>query len=223
MTVETGLSDFHKMTVTVMKRYFKKKDPIVIEYRDLKNFDGTKFRDDLRAELEKMDNVTVADFQNIFLAIWNVHAPVKKKVVRGNNAPFMNRTLSKAFMHRAKLRNKSHKFPTPENIEAFKRYRNFCVSLLRKEKKRFYNNLDVSIMFDNKKFWKHIKPLFTGKSKSKSNITLIEGDEVITDNQKVSEILNNHFIDAVQNLEIEKFYREEVMEDPNENREEKIE
>ena len=26
MTVETGLSDFHKMTVTVMKRYFKKND-----------------------------------------------------------------------------------------------------------------------------------------------------------------------------------------------------
>ena len=25
MTIETGLSDFHKMTVTVMKRYFKKK------------------------------------------------------------------------------------------------------------------------------------------------------------------------------------------------------
>ena len=78
-------------------------------------------------------------------------------------------------------------------------------------------------MFDNKKFWKHIKPLFTGKSKSKSNITLVEGDEVITDNQKVSEILNNHFIDAVQNLEIEKFYREEVTEDPNESCEEKIE
>ena len=223
MTVETGLSDFHKMTVTVMKRYFKKKDPIVIEYRDLKNFDGAKFREDLRVELEKMENVTVSDFQNIFLAIWNAHAPVKKKVVRGNNAPFMNRTLSKAFMHRAKLRNRSNKFPTLENIEAFKRYRNFCVSLLRKEKKKFYNNLDISIMFDNKKFWKYIKPLFTGKSKSKSSITLIEGDEVITDNQKVSEILNNHFIDAVQNLDIEKFYCVEVTENQNESPEEKIE
>ena len=40
MTVETGLSDFHKMTVTVLKRYFKKKDPINITYRDLKYFDG---------------------------------------------------------------------------------------------------------------------------------------------------------------------------------------
>ena len=142
MAIETGLSDFHKMTVTVMKRYFKKKDPIVIEYRDMKDFDGMKFREDLRRELEKMEKVTIVDFHTIFLTIWNAHAPVKKKVVRGNNAPFMNKTLSKAFMHRAKLRNKSHKFPTPENIEAFKQYRNFCVSLLRKEKKKFYNNLD---------------------------------------------------------------------------------
>ena len=163
ITVETGLSDFHKMTVTVMKRFFKKKDPIVIEYRDMKNFDGMKFRDDLRKELQKLESVTVVDFQNIFLTIWNAHAPVKKKVVRGNNAPFMNRTLSKAFMHRAKLKNKSHNFPTEENILAFKKYRNFCVSLLRKEKKKFYNNLDISIMFDNKKFWKFIKPLLLGK------------------------------------------------------------
>ena len=223
MTIETGLSDFHKMTVTVMKRYFKKKDPIVIEYRDLKNFDGVRFREDLRTELAKKENITVVDFQNIFLTVWNAHAPIKKKVVRGNNAPFMNRTLSKAFMHRAKLRNKSYKAPTPENIEAFKQYRNFCVSLLRKEKKKFYNSLDISIMFDNKKFWKFIKPLFTGKSKSKSNITLIEGDEVITDDQKVSETLNNYFIDAVQNLDIEKFYCEEIELIPDETLDEKIE
>ena len=153
MTIETGLSDFHKMTVTVMKRYFKKKDPIVIEYRDMKNFDGMKFREDLKRELEKMEKFTIVDFYTIFLTIWNAHAPVKKKVVRGNNAPFMNKTLSKAFMHRAKLRNKSHKFPTPENIEAFKQYRNFCVSLLRKEKKKFYSNLDVSIMFYQATFY----------------------------------------------------------------------
>ena len=42
MTVETGLSDFHKMTVTVMKKHFKKKDPIIITYRDLKSFDVLK-------------------------------------------------------------------------------------------------------------------------------------------------------------------------------------
>ena len=46
---------------------------------------------------------------------------VKKKVVRGNNAPFMNRTLSKAFMHRSKLKNRYHKFPTEANKNSYKR------------------------------------------------------------------------------------------------------
>ena len=115
-------------------------------------------------------------------------------------------------MNRARLKNISHKYPTQQNIEAFKRYRNFCVSLLRKEKKKFYNNLDISIMKDNKKFWRNIKPLFTGKSKRKSKITLIKGDEIISDDHKVAETLNNYFVEAVQNLDIEKFYQEEVEE-----------
>ena len=78
-------------------------------------------------------------------------------------------------------------------------------------------------MFDNKKFWKYIKPLFSGKSKSKSKITLIKGEEIISDEQKVAEILNDYFIDAVQNLDIEKFYCiEDDKNDGNLSPEEKI-
>ena len=62
----------------------------------------------------------------------------------------MNRTLSKAFMTRSRLKRVSNKNPTQENIEAFRKYRNFCVSLLRKEKKKFNNGLDISVMSDNK-------------------------------------------------------------------------
>ena len=125
-------------------------------------------------------------------------------------------------MHWSKLRNRSLKFPSEENITAFKQYRNFCVSLLRKEKKKFYSNLDISVMFDNKKFWKYVKPLFSGKSNLKSGITLIEEDNVVTDEQKVAELLNDYFIDAVQNLEIDTFYRKEIVEDPEESQNDKI-
>ena len=44
-------------------------------------------------------------------------------------------------------------------------------------------------MKDNKRYWDVMKPKFTGKSKSKSKITLIENDEIITDDQKIAEIL----------------------------------
>ena len=80
MTVETGLSDFHKMTVTVLKKHFKKKDPIIITYRDLKLFDRLKFREETRNQLEQSERLNVTDFRSIFVSTWNSHAPVKKRL-----------------------------------------------------------------------------------------------------------------------------------------------
>ena len=163
MTLETGLSDHHKMTVTVLKRYFKKRDPIVIDYRDFKAFDGLKVRDEIRQRLEKCEFLDVDIFKNVFDEILDIHAPKKKKVVRGNNAPFMNKTLSKAFMQRSRLKNKLNKDPTEMNKSKYKKHRNFCLNLLKREKRKYYDNLDIKVFKDNKKFWKKIKPLFSEK------------------------------------------------------------
>ena len=43
MTIETGLSDHHKMTTSVLKIYFKKKEPVKINYRCYKNYQRGKF------------------------------------------------------------------------------------------------------------------------------------------------------------------------------------
>ena len=37
-TLETGLSDFYKLTLTVLKRHYKKQKSLVVTYRDCKNF-----------------------------------------------------------------------------------------------------------------------------------------------------------------------------------------
>ena len=205
MTVETGLSDCHKMIITVLKRYFKKHDPITINYRNWKLFDEKKFRNDLVTYLEQFEFLRLEDFKNVLMEILNTYAPPKKKVVRGNNAPFMNKILSKEFMHRSKLKNQYYKNPTKENRTAYKKHRNFCVSLLRKEKKKYYNNLDIKIFSDNKKFWQNIKPLFSDKNNLKRNITLVENGTVISDKKEVAEKLNIYFVEAVENLEIEEF------------------
>ena len=223
MTVETDLSDFHKMTVTVLKKHFKKKDPIIITYRDLKLFDGLKFREEIKNQLEQSEKLNVTDFKSIFVSTWNSHAPVKKKVVRDNNAPFMNRTLSKAFMHRSKLKNRYHKFSTEANKNVYKKHRNFCVSLLKKEKKKYYNNLDMKVIENNKTFWKSIKPLFSGKCKSKRNITLVENGQMVAEKREVAETLNNYFSEAVQRLEIKKFNSKDEQEIQTENTDDVIE
>jgi len=211
-TLETGLSDFHKMTITVLKTFFKKRDPITINYRCYSKFNDTEFKDELLTSLQNFNkNMCYKDFNDIFMKILNSHAPVKQKVIRGNNAPFMNKTLSKAFMHRSKLKNNFNKNPTEENKQLFKKQRNFCVSLLKREKKKYYNNLDLNIFKDNKKFWQRIKPLFSNKQNTlQKHITIIDNNVTISEDAAVAENLNKFFINTVKNLDIEKFDTENI-------------
>ena len=43
MTLETGLSDFHKMTLTVMEVFYKKHKTTIIKYRSYKHFSNDVF------------------------------------------------------------------------------------------------------------------------------------------------------------------------------------
>ena len=105
-TVETGLSDFHKMVVTVMKTTFPKVQPKIIYYRDYKNFDLSKFRAELRDELKKNQDQGYFHFEVTFLRILEKHAPMKQKVLRANDKPYMTKVLRKAIMRRSTLKNK---------------------------------------------------------------------------------------------------------------------
>ena len=99
----------------------------------------------------------------IFMKVLNLHVPMKKKLVRGNNAPFMNKRLSKAFMERSKLKYRYNKNSIEINNLLYKKQRNISVNLLKKENKKYYNNLDLKIFNNSKKFWGRIKTLFSDK------------------------------------------------------------
>ena len=42
--IEMGLSDFHKMFVTVIKTHSQKKEPKIIQYRDYSSFSAEEYR-----------------------------------------------------------------------------------------------------------------------------------------------------------------------------------
>ena len=65
--------------------------------------------------------------------------------------------------------------------------------------------MDVKVVEDNKKFWKKIKPMLSDKIPSKKKMTLIDDEKVISGEKEIAEILNNYFVDAVENLEREPF------------------
>ena len=49
--IETGLSDFHKMTLVIMKTHFAKQKPSMVKYRDYKTFSNDLFGNSLLKEL----------------------------------------------------------------------------------------------------------------------------------------------------------------------------
>ena len=107
--VETGLSDFHFMTLTVMSNCFNKYHPKIINYRSSKNVFNEKYREKLINNLSK-ENFTNNDdgfqrFCHISLDALTKHAPRKKKNTRGNQTPFSYKEVSKIIMTRTKLRN----------------------------------------------------------------------------------------------------------------------
>ena len=80
-------------------------------------------------------------------------------------------------MQRSKLRNLCLEIGLDENRTKYKKQRNICVSLLKKAKRKHYEDLSIADVTDNKKFWKRVKPLLRNKIKRNPNIILVEGKD----------------------------------------------
>ena len=132
----------------------------------------------------------------------NHHAPAKQKFVRGNHLPFMNKTLSKAIMHRTRIYNKYLRNKTDKSKRKYTKQRNYCVSLLRKSKREYYSNLDVKNITDNKTFWKTVKPFLSDKVTSTQKITLTENDKIVNNDNDTARVLNTFFSNIVPDLKI---------------------
>ena len=80
---ETGLSDFHILTLTVLKTYHVKHKPKIMQYRDFNHFDNALFRADLLQELS-LKNVLPGNFEKfkyISPKVLNIHASIKKNML----------------------------------------------------------------------------------------------------------------------------------------------
>ena len=100
------------------------------------------------------------------------------------------------------LKNRYNKNRTADNWDAFRRQRNLCVKLSRKAKRDFYNQLDISEITDNKKFWKTVKPFISDKSSSKSRITSIEEGKIVSNESEVAETFDDFFVTITDSLGI---------------------
>ena len=131
--VETGLSDYHKMISTFFKTCSLNLKTKVTYYRSYKKFNESDFLCSLKkANFDFFKNVPNQKYNLLadkFLGIANKQAPLKKKIVRGNNAPFMNREFQKGIYVKSRLRNNNWVESLVENKAAYKKQRNKCVKI----------------------------------------------------------------------------------------------
>ena len=74
-------------------------------------------------------------FMKTIFCMFNKHAPIKRKYIRANEAPFMAKDLHKAIMKRSKLRNKFLKSRTLSDRKNYTSQRNLCKKLLKSTKR----------------------------------------------------------------------------------------
>ena len=107
-------------------------------------------------------------------------------------------------MSNSKLRNKSLKTRKKESKQHFNRQRNFCVSLLHKNKRVSFGKLDYRVVSQNKNFWKTVGFLFSEKAFHKESIVSNDSNKTVNSNEEVSEIFNQNFSKLIENLDIDK-------------------
>ena len=208
-TFELGVSDFHKMSVTILKSEVARLKPIKILYRSYKNFRDEYFLSYLNQNFERdffqLDQISFVSnkIYNLFVEIvtstLDKHAPITSKTIWGNQPSLMNKELNKAIMHRSRLQSKYRKLPTPNNRLDYQKQRNKCVAIRRKAVNEQFSIVSSGGKVSNKDFYKLVKPYLTNKGAVTNNdTTLVNDDKIVTDQNKIVKILNDCYVNIVQ-------------------------
>ena len=94
--------------------------------QELRRFDENVFLNDLQKLDIKLDKENSESnyslISNKFLEVVNKHAPLKKKILKGNHAPFATKEFQKAIYTKSKLENKMNQNPSRENVLTYKKH-----------------------------------------------------------------------------------------------------
>ena len=130
----------------------------------------------------------------------DIHAPIRTKVVRGNQCNFVDKSLNKAFMKRSVLKTKYLKNKSVQNRELYKNQRNHCTYLKRESiNSKFVTATEDYNKHDSKPIFKLLKPYMTNKGTlSSDDIILLENGEFVNDDSKLSDIFVDFYTNIVE-------------------------
>ena len=201
-----GVSDFHNIVCAATKMKCPRFIPQLIKYRSYKNFNESKYVEDLSNAPFHVSTVfdDVDDtmwFQNRLLTdVVEMHAPSKQKLIKRKQVPYMNGKLRKAINVKAMLRRKFNKYKNQSYWDKYRKQRNY-VTKLKRESMLIYFKERCTNTTNAKEFWNTISPFMTDKNcVSNNNIPLLENGEIVSDQERVTNIFNDYFINITANF-----------------------
>ena len=105
-------------------------------------------------------------------------------------------------MLKSKLRNQFLKTKTQGSKTKYNKQWNLCVSITRKVKRSYHENLDLKGITYTKKFCATVKPLFSNKIKSTEYITLEENVKIMSNDKELARIFNQLLVNIGPNFGI---------------------
>ena len=167
--IATSLSD-HDMIGCIRKINSLKFNHRTIKCRSYSNYDKKKLKLDLcKIDWNPLYRITdVNKALNLFVlnvkSLFDIHAPLLEKRVKGNPSEWLNVELKEEMNTRDKVKRKARKTKSEEDWRLYKYWRNKCNNKLKKAKCEYHKNLLEENISKPKKFWKIIKSVFPNKS-----------------------------------------------------------
>lgn len=133
------LSD-HDMSMVVRKINANKLPPHTIECRNFPNYDQQVFCDDLEnccwndVLSEEEVNSAWMKWKVLFLSVCNKHAPVRRKIMRGVNSPWLQAATKKLMNERDFVLRKARRCRSEVDWSMYRRLRNQVSNRIKKER-----------------------------------------------------------------------------------------
>ena len=169
----------------------------VISYRKFSKSDYEIMSDNIYSSLdhETFSILDVNEQVNLFTTSvkteLNKCAPATNKRVKRTKQPvWFNQEIKSSINIRNMFKNKG-------DFSSYKLHRNRTKHLIRKTKKKYYQDMLHSASGNSKKLWKCVRDI-TGKNSEKANtvIKLVESDMIYTNKQDIANNLNSYFCNA---------------------------
>ena len=203
--VPVSLSD-HYLVYCVLKAGVIKAPPKTIEYRSYKNFDVNTFLADLNSVpwhiIENEEDIDDAVFiwNQLSSEIADLHAPVKRRRIRGVPLPWLNDKISEAMKDRDFHDCKAVKTNSVFHWACYRKLRNRVNHGVKAAKSRYYRDLILEAKGDSGKIWQAVNEVSSRKTKSSTPQCIVADGVEHTTPASIASVLNCFFASIGRSL-----------------------